>query len=267
MSRLEAAFASNRQAGRRGVIPYFTAGFPTLADSMDLVLAAAEAGATAVEVGVPFSDPIADGPVIQQSSQVALAGGVNLRRILASFAELRRRTDCPLVLMGYANVFMRYGFERLVTDAAAAGADGLIIPDLPPEEAASILGPARAASLSTIFLVAQTSREERVKLICEASTGFVYYVARLGVTGASEGLSPLLAGRIAAIRARTDLPVAAGFGISTPEQVRAVTAHADAAIMGSALIRVVAEHKGPGAAARAVASLVSRCVEAAGDRP
>jgi tryptophan synthase alpha chain len=230
---------------------------------MDLALAAAEAGATAVEIGVPFSDPIADGPVIQRSSQVALAGGVTLKRILESVAALRRKTACPLVLMGYANVFMRYGFERLAADAAAAGVDGLIIPDLPPEEAETPLTPARAAGLSTIFLVAQTSREARVKLLCQASTGFVYYVARLGVTGASKGLSPLLAARIAAIREHTDLPVAAGFGISTPEQVRAVTAHADAAIMGSALIRIVADHNGPGNAAPAVASLVSRCVAAA----
>ncbi|MDP8255853.1 MAG: tryptophan synthase subunit alpha [Candidatus Alcyoniella australis] len=262
MNRIDKAFADNRRAGRKGLIPYFTAGFPTLDDSAELVLAADRAGATVVELGVPFSDPIADGPVIQHSSQIALERGVTLGRILETVAGLRQNCDCPLVLMGYANSFMRYGFERLVLDAKDAGADGLIIPDLPPEEASEVLEAARKAELSIVFLVAQTSSAKRAEMICKAASGFVYYVARLGVTGVSTGVSPLLANNIDALRQYTDLPIAAGFGISTPEQAAQVVQHADAAIIGSALIRLATDHHGPGSMVAAIEQFIAQCVGA-----
>ena len=262
MSRIDDAFAKNKDSGRKGFIPYLTAGFPTLEESADLVLAAADAGSTLIELGVPFSDPIADGPVIQHSSQIALENGVTLERIIDMVSKLRQRTDCPLVLMGYANSFMRYGYERLAADAADAGVHGLIVPDLPPEETGVLATGIAASGLDLIFLVAQTTTEQRMHSICAASSGFIYYIARLGVTGATAEVSPVLADRISHIRAHTDLPVAAGFGISTPEQVAAVVAHADAAIMGSALIRKISDHQGPESAASMVEALVSECNKA-----
>jgi tryptophan synthase alpha chain len=246
MNRLTAALAKNRAAGRAGVIPYFTAGFPTLEASRRIVLAAAEAGATAIEIGAPFSDPIADGPTIQHSSQAALAAGVTFDGILRLVGDLRTQIDTPLVLMGYANTFLRRGFGATARELAAAGADGIIVPDLPPEEADELIAAAREVELATIFLVAQTTGPERARAICAASTGFVYYVARLGVTGEGTGLAAGLAGRLAALKETAGLPVAAGFGISTPEEVRVVTEHADAAIIGSALVRSIIEAEAQG---------------------
>lgn len=262
MNAIDVVFRSGREAGRRGVIPYFTAGFPTMDVSATLIRAAAAAGAAVVEIGVPFSDPIADGPVIQRSSQVALKNGVNLAGILEMVSALRSDIDCPVVLMGYANNFMQYGYGRFAADAAEAGVDGVIVPDLPPEESGELIEAASPAGLATIFLVAQTSTPERISLIGRSATGFVYYVARLGVTGVTEGLSPLLAEKISLIRGHTDLPVAAGFGISTPDQAAAVTAHADAAIMGSALIRMVMDHRGPGSPASTIERFLKDCVKA-----
>ena len=177
-------------------------------------------------------------------------------------SALRSDIDCPVVLMGYANNFMQYGYGRFAADAAEAGVDGVIVPDLPPEESGELIEAASPAGLATIFLVAQTSTPERISLIGRSATGFVYYVARLGVTGVTEGLSPLLAEKISLIRGHTDLPVAAGFGISTPDQAAAVTAHADAAIMGSALIRMVMDHRGPGSPASTIERFLKDCVKA-----
>jgi len=262
MNVIDAVFHRGRETGRRGVIPYFTAGYPTIEESSALVRAAAAAGAAIVEIGVPFSDPIADGPVIQRSSQVALDNGVNLPGILEMVSGLRSGIDCPLVLMGYANNFMQYGYGRFAADAVDAGVDGVIVPDLPPEESGELIEAAMPAGLATIFLVAQTSTAERISLIGSSATGFIYYVARLGVTGVTEGLSPLLAEKIELIRDHTELPVAAGFGISTPDQAAAVTAHADAAIMGSVLIRMVMDHRGPGSSASSVEKFLADCVRA-----
>ena len=262
MNRIEEAFEANRLAQQKGFIPYFTAGFPTLDESFDLILASANAGAMAVEIGVPFSDPIADGPVIQHSSQVALENKVNLDRILERVAALRNQTDCPLILMGYANNFMQYGYARFATDAHAAGVDGVIVPDLPPEEGGQLRRACDSVGLDVIYLIAQTSTEKRIRRICEVSAGFLYYVARLGVTGATQELSPKLAGKIKQIRRHTDLPVAAGFGVSTPGQVAQVVASADAAIMGSALIRMVSEHNGPDSAAMMIERFIAKCVKA-----
>jgi len=262
VNRIDSAFATNKASGKKGFIPYFTAGFPTPEESFDLILAAAAAGSTVIEIGAPFSDPIADGPVIQHSSQIALQNGVNLGSILEMTSRLREKTDRPLVLMGYANNFLQFGYRRFVKEAVAAGIDGVIVPDLPPEEATELLDEARERGLAVIFLVAQTSREERVAKICEAAGGFIYYVARLGVTGAGGDLSPLLAGKVRMIKNYTDLPVAAGFGISTPRQAAAVMACADAAIMGSALIKMVMDHSGPGSAAVKIERFITQCIEA-----
>lgn len=262
MNRIEQVFADNRAQGKKGFIPYFTAGYPDLPTSRDLVLAAAECGSSIVELGVPFSDPIADGPVIQHSSQVALQNGMSLAGVLELVAELRRQTECPLVLMGYANVFMKYGYQRFVVDAAASGADGVIVPDLPPEEAEELISAARANEFSIIYLVAQTSTKKRIEKIAAAATGFLYYVARLGVTGQTTGVSPILAENIKRLRQYTKLPIGAGFGISSAEEVKTVVEHADAAIMGSALIRMVTEHQGPGSVAKALKPFIRECVEA-----
>jgi len=248
-SRITTTISRLREQGRTALVPFLTVGDPDLQTSRDAILAVAEAGGDILELGIPFSDPIADGPVIQESSQRALAAGCSLPRVLEMVAWLRQRTDTPFILFGYYNPFFRYGDEALARDAAAAGADGILCTDLPPEEAGPLAGACRRHGLDRIFLLAPTSNEERMHAVAQYASGFVYMVSVTGVTGAREaapaaGIHDL----VRRTRAIIDLPIGVGFGISTPEQAASVAAYADLVIVGSALVRRV--HEGGAAAAR-----------------
>lgn len=240
MKRLAARFAATRAGNRAALICYVTAGDPSLKITRDLVVRLAESGADIVELGIPFSDPMADGPTIQQSSQRALAAGATLERVLACVEDIRRRSDVPLVAMTYCNPVERYGIEQFARDARSAGFDGVILTDMPPEEAGAWRTLARAHDLDTVFLAAPTSTAERLRAAARASSGFLYCVSRLGVTGVRKELPVELADLIERARAVARCPVCVGFGISTPDHVRAVARLADGVIVGSALVSIIA---------------------------
>lgn len=239
MNRIDERFRRLRGAGERALMPYLTAGDPDLATTRSLILEFEKRGADLVEIGVPFSDPLADGVTIQRASQRALLGGTTLRRILDMVDALRPHCRLPLVVMSYVNPIFHFGFARFAKEAAAAGVDGLIVPDLPPEEAAELIDATAAHGLHTVFLLAPTSSRERVQKIAAASQGFIYYVSLRGVTGARSRISDDLESSIRMIRAETDKPLAVGFGISTPEQVRMVAKVADGVIVGSAIVSLL----------------------------
>jgi len=250
LDRITHAFVTARGEGRAALMPYFTAGYPDLAASEAVLCAIADAGADLIELGIPFSDPLADGPTIQHSAQVALEHGVTLARCLELLARLRARGVAqPILLMGYVNPFLAYGIERVTADAAAAGADGFIVPDLPPEEAAEFEAACRAHGLALVFLLAPTSTPERIATVAGHSTGFLYLVSLIGVTGARTGLPTDLADFVRRVRQASSLPLGVGFGISTPAQARAVGYLADGVIIGSALIKAAGESADPAGAA------------------
>lgn len=235
--RIEGAFALLRRRREKALIGYLTVGFPTLKALPGLVAACVEGGMDLLELGVPFSDPLADGPTIQAASQKALAQGVTPARVLSEVRGLRRRgVKLPIILMTYYNPVLRFGIERFCREAAASGVDGLIVPDLPPEEAAELRSSAEPAGLAVIFLAAPTSSRERLKRIVRSSSGFVYYVSLTGVTGARRRLPKEVRGQVRAIRRMTRLPVCVGFGVSRPEQVKELAGFADGVIVGSALL-------------------------------
>jgi tryptophan synthase alpha chain len=241
--------------GRKGLVAYLCVGDPDLETSRQCVLAAAESGADVIELGVPFSDPIADGPVIQAASQRALAAGSSLPRALELAAFVRSRTEIPLLLFGYYNPFFRYGDLALARDAVAAGVDGMLCVDLPPEEAADLVAACKTHGLDRVFLVAPTSGESRIRAVAGVASGFVYVVSVTGVTGARSaapsGIEPLVR-RVAEI---SRLPVGVGFGISTTEQAVEVGRYADLVVVGSALVRAL-ENAGPRAAPATCARVV-----------
>jgi len=229
-----------RQAERRtALLPYLTVGFPDIDATPDLAEALACGGADLIELGVPFSDPIADGVSIQRAGQRSLSNGVDLARCLDTAERCRQRTSVPLILMGYYNPFLQYGLDRLCREAADCGVAGFIVPDLPPEESDDMRDAACARGLDVVFLAALTSSEARLDQIGQMSAGFVYCVTVRGVTGARTTLSPELPGFLDRVRQHTALPLAAGFGISTPEHVRDVGRHADAAVVASALVNLL----------------------------
>ncbi len=239
MTRLANAFDR-----RPTFMPYYPLGFPTPALSVDVIEALARNGADLIEVGLPFSDPLADGPVIQRATQIALQQGLTVAKALQAVAELRARgVTTPLVLMGYFNPLLAYGLERLARKAAEAGADGFIVPDLPPEEAAEF--EAAIAPLPQIRMVAPTTPDERLAAVLSEARGFVYMVSLTGVTGARTALAEGLAEFVGRVRAHTALPVCVGFGIGTPEQAQAVGALADGVIVGSACVRAIGESADP----------------------
>ncbi len=244
------AFSAARAAGRPALMPYYTLGYPNPRAAVEVIRAVAAAGADLLELGVPFSDPLADGPTIQHSTQVALEQGMTAARCLEMVADLRAQgVSQPCLLMGYINPLLAFGVERFIAAAADAGADGLIIPDLPVEESALARAACRKAGLALVFLLPPGASEQRARLVAEASTGFLYLVSQAGVTGARERLPAHLAAFIASARRVTALPLAVGFGISTAEQVRAVGETADGVIVGSALINAVRAGTDPAAAA------------------
>ena len=240
-----------REEGRAGLVTYLTAGDPDPDTSARLFAGLAGAGADLIEIGMPFSDPMADGPVIQEAGQRALKQGMNLRRTLAFVRELRRADEAtPIVLMGYYNPIYRYGAEAFARDAVDAGVDGVIVVDLPPEEDAELTGPARAAGLDLIRLATPTSDEQRLQRIVEHASGFIYYVAIAGITGTRSADSASVAAAVTRLRRFTPLPVAVGFGIRTPEQAAAVARAADAAVVGSSLVQRLALNLDPDATAK-----------------
>lgn len=242
MTRIGERFARLRAEKRKGFVGWVSAGDPSLDRSVELALQQERGGAEFVEIGVPFSDPLADGPVIQRASERALRSGTTVAGVLQAVGRLRDRSEIPIVLFSYLNPLLRYGLERLTRDAKQAGVDGVLITDLPPEEAGEWLSLARKADLDTIFLAAPTSPDERLDRVLEASRGFVYAISRTGVTGERDSLSTDAAALIARIRSRSALPVVLGFGISTPSQFAEAAAVADGAVVASALVHFLEEH-------------------------
>jgi tryptophan synthase alpha chain len=228
-----------QRKNKRALIPYITAGDPSLGTTRQLIFALEQSGADMIELGMPFSDPMADGPTIQRASERALAGNVSLPNVLDIVREVRKKIEIPIILFGYYNPFFIYGTKRLAFDAREAGVDGILTVDLPPEEADELKGFTDQAGLDFIFLLAPTSTEERMKLIARKASGFIYYVSVTGVTGARSTLDRDIERYVKQIRTFSSLPVGVGFGISTPDQVRGVTRYADAVIVGSALIKVI----------------------------
>ena len=238
---LDATFQALARRNEKGLIAYVMAGDPSLAETGRIVAALAAAGADIVELGVPFSDPVADGPVIQQAAERALKQGTSLKEILAMVALLRRGgVAIPIVLMTYCNPVYAFGVERFFQEAGQAGVDGVIVPDLPLEEAKAFCPPHQNRSLPLIFLVAPTTPPARMAAIVAASRGFVYYVSLTGITGASLTDRQAVTSRIRELKAMTTLPVAAGFGIATPDDAEAVARAADGIIVGSALVSIIA---------------------------
>jgi tryptophan synthase alpha chain len=241
-TRITELFERLREQGRPGLIAYLTAGDPSPEHTPALVAALERGGVDLIELGVPFSDPIADGPVIQRGSDRALRAGTTLNAVLGIAARIRERSAIPLLLFTYMNPVLRYGQAALARAAAACGIDGCLLTDLSVEEADPYVDVMRAEGLDTVFLAAPTSTERRRKLVAKYSTGFVYLVSRTGVTGERESLSDSVAPLVHAMRAVTDLPLAVGFGISTAEQACAVGTIADAVVVGSAVVRTIEEN-------------------------
>jgi tryptophan synthase alpha chain len=253
-SRIARRFAELREKGEMGLVAFLTAGDPSLATSEALALALASAGVDVIELGVPFSDPVADGPVIQRSSERALRAGTTLASVLELAASIRRKSDVALVLFSYYNPVLQMGVERFAERAAAAGVDGVLITDLTPEESDDYRGIVRSHGLDTIFLAAPTSPDSRLKRIAEVSSGFLYVISRTGVTGTKESLPEDLPALARRVRSATTLPIAVGFGISLPGQVSVLGGLADAAVVGSALVMEVEQAATPEAAVAAVAA-------------
>jgi tryptophan synthase alpha chain len=244
-------------------MPYLTMGFPQLDDALSLVPAIAGAGADLIELGVPFSDPLADGATIQAASQHALENGMTLSLCLDQAAALRAGgVDVPFVLMGYYNPIVQMGIERFAARAAEAGVDGVIVPDLPPEESDDLRAALRARDIDLIFLLAPTTDDARVRQVATLGSGFLYLVSLVGVTGARDRLPPELEAFVARVRAATDLPLAVGFGIGTPDQAARVARIADGAIVGSALIRAIGAAGDPAQAAHAFVAALRAGIDA-----
>ena len=263
LTRISKRFAELRAAGELGIIAYITVGDPSLEATLKFVLALAEAGADVVELGVPFSDPLADGPTIQRASERALKAGTTLAGVLELVRRIRQLSQIPLVLFSYYNPVLQMGLEKFAAGASEAGADGVLITDLTPEESNDYRRILRAHCLDTIFLAAPTSSDERLKIITACSTGFLYLISRTGVTGVKDSLPDDLPVLLRRARKYTLLPIAVGFGISLPGHVSVLGGLADAAVVGSALVSEIEKASSPDAAATALHSRVLQLKEAA----
>lgn len=248
MSRLGETFAALQAKGRRALIPFLMAGDPSLESTAAFLARFAEAGADVLEVGIPFSDPIADGPVNERAAQRALRQGATVAAVFEVIAEARRHLRPPIVLLSYYNPILRFGLDAFCRRAAASGVDGIVIPDLPPEEGDALRMVARPARLDVIFLAAPTSTDARLARVAGASSGFIYCVSLTGVTGVRETLPGDIGALVARLRKHTTLPICVGFGVSTAEHARQVAAHADGVIVGSAIVSII-EREGPAAGA------------------
>lgn len=243
-NRIDAMFEAKRAAGERALIFYVTAGFPDEKTTEDVILALDEAGADLIELGIPFSDPVADGPTIQHASQIALDHGMTVRKAIDLAARIRRQTEIPLLFFSAYNPIYRFGLERFAGELIKAGGDGMLIPDLPPEEAGELIPLCREKNLKLVFLAAPTTESQRREIIARESTGFIYYISLRGVTGARTDIAADLQKKVAELKAVTELPVAVGFGISKPEHVKLAGEVADGIVVGSALIDLIAKHAG-----------------------
>ena len=242
MNRIVAKFAQLKSAGKKGFIVYIGAGDPTLAATRELALAFDQAGVDILELGVPFSDPLADGLVNQLAAQRGLESGTTPPKLLKTVSEIRKKSEVPIVLYIYFNLIHRVGMEKFIRDAAKAGADGLLVLDLPPEESDNYEALMKQAGLCHIYLVAPTTPEDRMEFIVKRGAGFIYYISREGVTGMQSKVASNLASQVGKIRAHTDLPIAVGFGVSNPEQAKLVAQNADAVVVGSAVVNQIAQN-------------------------
>ena len=236
MGRIEAAFDELKRQDKKGFIPFITAGDPDLPTTKELLIELSHSGATVIELGVPFSDPMADGPVIQRASERALKHGFGVGDILRTVADVRREIETPIILFSYFNPLLQFGLKRLAAEARASGIDGVLVTDLSPEEAAEFESELRANELDMIFLIAPTSTDERLQLVAQHARGFIYAVSRAGVTGVRTSVSGEAEKLVNRMRQFSSLPIAVGFGISTKDQVKDVQRYADAVVIGSAIV-------------------------------
>ena len=244
MNRLTQCFRTLKQQDRKALVTFITAGDPDLATTERMIHVLEEAGADIIELGMPFSDPMADGPTIQLSSERALASGTTLRATLDTVQSIRRRSEIPIILMGYLNPIHAYGYEQFCIDAVKAGVDGVLLVDMPPEESKPFLDFATTHELQVIFLLTPTSDKARIATVARLGRGFVYYVTVTGVTGARQEVSGSLEAELSRIRANITIPIVAGFGISTPGQAASVSAFADGVVVGSAIVKLFQQHTG-----------------------
>lgn len=243
MRRIEAKFKQLKKAKKKAFIVFMTAGDPSLALNEALIPEMEKSGVDIIELGIPFSDPVADGPVIQASSLRSLKKGTTLKKTLDLVARVRRHTQIPIVFMTYLNPIWRYGFEKFMQDAKKCGVDGLIVPELPPDEEETFAKHMNSAGLDLVYLLAPTSSEKRIRLVSQKSKGFIYYVSVAGVTGAQKSLPSTISAQVKHIKRRTKLPLCIGFGISTPEQALAMAKLGDGIIVGSAVVKTLNDHK------------------------
>jgi tryptophan synthase alpha chain len=244
MNRIEAKFKELKRSRRKAFIAYITAGDPNLAATLNLVRTLETAGVDILELGIPFSDPLADGPVIQAASKRALDKGATLRKIFTVVRKARAGTNMPIAFMTYYNPVLRYGLDAFIRDCSTSGVDGVIIPDLPFEEAASLVKTARRNKIATIFLAAPTSTRKRMRGIARSSSGFIYYVSLTGVTGARRRLPEEIGRNVRILKSLTKMPVCVGFGVSNAAQARSIARVADGVIVGSAIVKVIEENRG-----------------------
>lgn len=242
MSRISQTFAGLRTSGKKGLIIYLTAGYPDMATTLEAAEAAEEAGADLIEIGIPFSDPMADGPVIQKASTLALQQGATTGKAVDLIARIRERSEIPLAAMTYINPVMHYGIEKFLTDCATAGMDGLIVPDLPMEEGALLEAPCKLAGVDLIQFVAPTTNAQRIETICRKAAGFLYCISTTGVTGVRQLDYQQIGGAITNVRQFSDIPVAIGFGIGNSQAAQEAAQHADAVIVGSAVMQALMDN-------------------------
>jgi len=237
MSRISERFKRLKKQGKKAFIPYITAGYPSYERTKEFINILEDCGADIIEIGVPFTDPVADGPVIQRAVEQALQDGMTLRRTISLVSEIRKHTEIPIVLMTYYNPVFKYKEDFFVRDAKEAGVDGIIVPDLPPDEAGSLIRLSRAEGIDTIFMLAPTSTTDRIKLVAKSSRGFIYYVSITGITGARLEIDPQVKEAIEMIKNSYNMPVCVGFGVSTPEEAKEVASISDGVIVGSAIVK------------------------------
>ena len=262
MTRIDETFLKLKKKGEKALITYITAGDPDLKTTEALLYCLAEQGADIIELGVPFSDPMADGITIQHAFERALQNPFAMELIFDLVRTVRKKIATPIILFGYYNPFYQYGLKKLCADAKDAGVDGLLIVDLPPEEAQSLKSEAVTCGLDLVFLLAPTSTEVRIKQVAGMASGFIYYVSVTGVTGARERLAEMIDKNVLLIRRYSSLPIGVGFGISTPDHIRAMLPYVDAVIVGSAIIKVVEDHRGTPELTKRVGAFVKSLKEA-----
>lgn len=262
MNRIDARFARLRESGKKGFVAYIGSGDPDLEATRDLALAFDQAGVDVLELGVPFSDPLADGIVNQMAAQRGLESGTTPAKVLATVAAIRKDSQIPIVLYVYYNLLHKRGLKAFIDDCAQAGVDGLLVLDLPPEESDNYEQLMAAAGVNNIYLIAPTTPESRMEIIAKRAKGFIYYISREGVTGMQETVADNIASMTAKIRKHTDLPIAVGFGISTPDQARLVASNAEAIVVGSAIVNQIAKNGKDSQLASKVASFVKTLVDA-----